>query len=153
MSYSDDYFPHEVASEVDQPLRLISSTQLSTDTDQTTGMRRLEALSVRSVGSGALWMGQTHVAPATKSAVHHHGHSETGIYVLSGHPVFIFHDDGRTLRLEASPGDYVYVPPWAPHQELNPHVDEEAVVIIARSTQDAIVVNLPELDRPVLEQP
>jgi uncharacterized RmlC-like cupin family protein len=38
----------------------------------------------------------------------------------------------------------VFVPPFVPHREENP-TDEEAVVVIARSSQEAIVVNLPGL--------
>jgi uncharacterized RmlC-like cupin family protein len=108
-------------------------------------MRRVEALSGSSVGSSALWMGQTHVAPDTRSANHHHGESETGIYVVSGHPVFVFLDGEAERRLQTQPGDYIYVPPWVPHREENPDADHEAVVVIARTTQDAIVVNLPDL--------
>ncbi len=121
-----------------------TSLELSPDTGQTIGLRRLEALSARSVGSRGLWMGQTHVAQASGSAIHHHGRSETGIYVLSGHPVFVFQEGKKAVMLDTSPGDYVYVPPWVPHQELNP-AEEEAVVVIARNTQEAIVVNLPEV--------
>ncbi|WP_347594071.1 cupin domain-containing protein [Acrocarpospora sp. B8E8] len=123
---------------------------LSGQTAQTEGMRRLEAVSGRTVGSENLWMGQTHVAPATASANHHHGRSETGIYVVSGHPQFVFldeTDDGepRETTLRTGPGDYIYVPPWVPHREENPDSEEEAVVVIARTTQEAIVVNLPDL--------
>jgi uncharacterized RmlC-like cupin family protein len=89
-------------------------------------------------------MGETHVSSGTSSANHHHGRSETAIYVLSGHPVFVFAADGVEERIETSPGDYVYVPPWTPHREENPGPDE-AVVVLARSTQEAIVVNLPSL--------
>jgi len=124
----------------------IGPEALSGQTAQSSGMRRVEALSGRTVGSSALWMGQTHVAPATRSANHHHGASETGIYVVSGHPEFVFLDEsGAERRLRASPGDYVYVPPWVPHREENPDPDDEAVVVIARSTQEAIVVNLDDL--------
>lgn len=124
----------------------IGPEALSGQTAQSSGMRRVEALSGRTVGSSALWMGQTHVAPATRSANHHHGASETGIYVVSGHPEFVFLDEsGAERRLRASPGDYVYVPPWVPHREENPDPDSEAVVVIARSTQEGIVVNLPSL--------
>jgi uncharacterized RmlC-like cupin family protein len=126
-------------------LSLVGRSALSPGTGQTSGMQRLAAISGESVGSVALWMGQTHVAPATRSANHHHGESETGIYVVSGHPVFVFADAGEEVRLEAHPGDYVYVPPWAPHREENPDPDEEAVVVIARTTQEAIVVNLADL--------
>jgi len=48
-------------------------------------------------------------------------------------------------RLRTRPGDYVYVPPWVPHREENPEADEEAIVVIARTTQEAIVVNLKDL--------
>jgi uncharacterized RmlC-like cupin family protein len=92
-------------------------------------MRRLEALSGQTVGAVDLWMGQTHVAAATRSSDHHHGRSETGIYVVSGHPVFVFREDGEEIRLRTGPGDYVYVPPWVPHREENPDPDEEAVVV------------------------
>ena len=120
---------------------------LSADTAQTTGMRRIEAISGKTVGSSALWMGQTHVSPATSSDNHHHGQSETAIYVVSGHPVFVFFDEaaGAEKRLETGPGDYVYVPPFVPHREENPDPDSEAVVVIARTTQEAIVVNLTSL--------
>jgi uncharacterized RmlC-like cupin family protein len=86
------------------------------------------------------------VAPGTRSADHHHGESETGIFVVSGHPAFVYLEGGVETRIETQPGDYVYVPPFTPHREENPASDEEAVVVIARSTQDAIVVNLPGLD-------
>jgi uncharacterized RmlC-like cupin family protein len=70
-----------------------------------------------------------------------------GIYVVSGHPVFVFRDpeSGSETRLETAPGDYVWVPPHVPHREENPSPDTEAVVVIARSTQEAIVVNVPSL--------
>jgi uncharacterized RmlC-like cupin family protein len=123
----------------------VAQRSLSDDTGQTPGMRRVEALSGTSVGSSALWMGQTHVAPATKSANHHHGKSETGIYVAAGHPEFVFLDGDEETRLVTGAGDYVYVPPWVPHREENPDPDNEAVVILARTTQQAIVVNLPDL--------
>ena len=127
----------------------VARSALSGQTAQTGGMRRLEAISGATVGSSDLWMGQTHVAPSTASANHHHGKSETAIYVVSGHPEFVFLDEtaGEPVerRLRTSPGDYIYVPPWVPHREENPDPDEEAVVVIARTTQEAIVVNLPDL--------
>jgi uncharacterized RmlC-like cupin family protein len=133
---SDDFHQH---------LHQIASTALSADTGQTPGMRRFGAISGDSVGSIALWMGQTHVSPSTASANHHHGESETGIYVVSGHPEFVFLEDGKERRLSTGPGDYIYVPPWVPHREENPDPDEEAVVVLARTTQDAIVINLVDL--------
>jgi uncharacterized RmlC-like cupin family protein len=127
-----------------QPLRHVRSTELIGDTGQTSGMTRREAISAATVGSQRVWMGQTHVAARTSSGDHHHGDSETAIHVLRGHPVFVFAREGEEVRLETSPGDYVFVPPFTPHREENP-TDEEAVVVIARSSQEAIVVNLPGL--------
>src|SRR5690606_38127880 len=74
-------------------LHRIAPTQLRSDTAQTSGMRRVEAISGTSVGSRNLWMGQTHVPAVTNSGNHHHGHSETAIYVVSGHPAFVFLDE------------------------------------------------------------
>ena len=129
-----------------RPLTQIRAGELRGDTGQTSGMTRWEAISGKNAGAEKLWMGQTHVAAGVKSADHHHGESETAIYVVSGHPAFVFLEDGRERRIEAGPGDYVFVPPFVPHREENPSPDEEAVVVIARSTQEAIVVNLPSLD-------
>ncbi|HUB20977.1 MAG TPA: cupin domain-containing protein [Streptosporangiaceae bacterium] len=128
-------------------LRLIRADSLSAGTAQTTGMVRTAAISGDLTGAQALWMGRTVVLPGTSSGDHHHGESETGIYVVSGHPVFVFRDpdSGSLVRLEASAGDYVWVPPYVPHREENPSSDAEAVVVIARSTQEAIVVNVPAL--------
>jgi uncharacterized RmlC-like cupin family protein len=122
------------------------------DTGQTSGMRRFEAVSGKSVGSSALWMGESHIGPATASGNHHHGESETAIYVVSGHPVFVFLDlegvEPVERRIETSPGDYVFVPPYVPHREENPDPGNPAVVVLARTTQDAIVVNLDGLQWP-----
>jgi uncharacterized RmlC-like cupin family protein len=127
-----------------QPLVRVRGQELSGDTGQTAGMTRREAISGKTTGSAKVWMGQTHVAPGTRSADHHHGEAETAIYVLSGNPVFVFARGDQEVRLETEPGDYIFVPPYAPHREENPG-DGEAVVIIARSSQEGIVVNLDSL--------
>ncbi|MEU6387830.1 cupin domain-containing protein [Streptomyces sp. NPDC046939] len=141
--------PDASAAPLRSRLHHIRADALDGDTAQTGGMRRFAAVSGRAVGSEKLWMGQTHVAPATSSSDHHHGESETAIYVVSGHPEFVFLEDTgegeREIRLRTSPGDYIFVPPYVPHREENPDPAEEAVVVIARSTQEAIVVNLPKL--------
>jgi uncharacterized RmlC-like cupin family protein len=141
---TDDFHP-DLPSHA--PLRHVPAVELDEGTAQTPGMRRLAAISSDSVGSGELWMGQTHVGPAQQSGDHHHGEAETAIYVLSGHPEFVFLDtaSGDEVRLRPQPGDYVFVPPYTPHREENNDPDVEAVVVIARSTQEAIVVNLPSL--------
>ena len=127
-----------------RPLVHVRRGELSGDTLKTSGMTRLEAISGKSARSEKVWMGQTRVAPGVNSGDHHHGEAETAIYVLSGHPAFVFADGDQEIRLQAEPGDYIFVPPYVPHREENPG-DEEAVVIIARSSQEGIVVNLPSL--------
>jgi uncharacterized RmlC-like cupin family protein len=130
-------------------LHHITPAGLVGDTAQTAGMRRLEAISGKTVGASNLWMGQTHVPASTASGNHHHGESETAIFVVAGHPTFVFLDlDGDEpveTRIEAGPGDYIFVPPFVPHREENRDSDTEAVVVIARTTQEAIVVNLDSL--------
>ncbi|HEV7421051.1 MAG TPA: cupin domain-containing protein [Mycobacterium sp.] len=123
----------------------VRGSELSTGTAQTDGMQRFAAISGASVGSEKIWMGETYVAPRTASANHHHGESETAIFVRNGNPEFIFHDGVDEVRIATAPGDYVFVPPYVPHREENPDPDNPAVIVIARSTQEAIVVNLPEL--------
>lgn len=122
----------------------VPGDQLSGDTSQTSGMRREEAVSRASAGTSAIWMGRTTVAPRTASGPHHHGESETAIYVVSGRPRFRYVAQDTEHVIDTAPGDYVFVPPYVHHIEENPH-DEEAVVVIARSTQEAIVHNLDHL--------
>ncbi len=128
-------------------LALIRHGELSSATAQTTGMARSAAISGDLVGAQSLWMGRTVLPAGVSSGDHHHGDSETGIYVVAGHPVFVFRDpaSGELVRLEPGPGDYVWVPPHVRHREENPSDDTEAVVVIARSTQEAIVVNVDSL--------
>jgi uncharacterized RmlC-like cupin family protein len=127
-----------------QPLVRVRGRELRADTGQTSGMTRREAISGQNAGSEKIWMGQTHVTPGTRSGDHHHGEAETAIYVLSGTPAFVFARGGEEVRLQTEPGDYIFVPPYVPHREENPG-QEEAVVIIARSSQEGIVVNLDSL--------
>jgi uncharacterized RmlC-like cupin family protein len=142
-----------VPAEIDpfhRRLHHIAPSGLIGQTTQTTGMQRLEAISGKTVGAQNLWMGQTHVPASTASADHHHGASETAIYVVSGTPHFVFvdleGDEPVETRIQTAPGDYIFVPPYIPHREENPDPDAEAVVVIARTTQEAIVINLNTLD-------
>ncbi|HEY7143061.1 MAG TPA: cupin domain-containing protein [Streptosporangiaceae bacterium] len=129
------------------PLRLIRAGELSGATAQTSGMTRSAAISGALTGARSLWMGQTVLPARVSSGDHHHGASETGIFVVSGRPVFVYRDEqwGKLVRLEPEPGDFIWVPPYVPHREENLSAGTDAVVVIARSTQEAIVVNLDRL--------
>lgn len=150
MSGDHDHSGHD---QFHQKLHHIHGEDVDGGTAQTSGMRRYAAISGDSVGSKNLWMGQTHVDAGVASANHHHGESETAIYIVSGSPVFVFLDTDENgvdyeRRFETKPGDYIYVPPFVPHREENPSPDTEAVVVISRTTQEAIVVNLDSLSAP-----
>jgi uncharacterized RmlC-like cupin family protein len=108
-------------------------------------MQRFAAISGSLTGSRHLWMGGNTMAPGQRSGDHHHGEADSGIYVVSGHPRFAFLAEDRVVYVDAGPGDFVYVPAWVPHREENPSADEEAVVVLARSTPEEIVINLPDL--------
>jgi len=148
MATSDGFHPdfEDTATPVARNrVRHIKASEISSDTAQSEGLRRFAALSGRSVGAEKLWMGETHASPGSASDNHHHGDSETAIYVRSGNPEFVFHDGVQEVRIATEPGDYVFIPPYLPHREENPDPSTTAEVVIARSTQDAIVINLPAL--------
>jgi uncharacterized RmlC-like cupin family protein len=122
-------------------IRIIRSGELNSDTPQTPGMTRAEAISHASAGAQKLWAGTVVVHPDAKTGPHHHGELETVIYVVSGRARFRW---GERLEFvdEAGPGDFVFVPPYLPHQELNARSDMPVEAVIVRSGQEPIVVNL-----------
>jgi len=99
-------------------LRIVRSSELDTNTPQTPGMTRAEAISHARVGAQKLWAGTVVVQPNAKTGPHHHGELGTVIYVVRGRARFRW---GNRLEFvdEAGPGDFVYVPPYVPHHELN----------------------------------
>jgi uncharacterized RmlC-like cupin family protein len=122
-------------------VHIVRSGDLSDETPQTSGLKRFEAVSARRLGSQDLWMGLSILPPGSKTGVHHHGESETALYVLSGVGRWWV---GDTLDevCEAHPGDFVYIKPHIVHWEENASDTEPVRMIVARTTQDAIVVNL-----------
>ena len=63
------------------------------------------------------------------------------IYVISGRARMRW---GERLEFvaEAGPGDFIYVPPFVPHQEINASRDEPLACVVVRNDQEPIVVNL-----------
>ena len=122
-------------------LRIIRSGELDSNTPQTPGMTRAEAISHARVGAQKLWAGTVVVHPNAKTGPHNHGELETVIYGVRGRARFRW---GNRLEFvdEAGPGDFVYVPPYVPHQELNARRDQPVEAVIVRSGQEPIVVNL-----------
>jgi uncharacterized RmlC-like cupin family protein len=122
-------------------VRVVKPFQLDERTLQTTGMRRLAAISHLRAGSESLWAGIMLAEPNTVSSVHHHGSLETVVYVLSGHSKVRW---GSRLEHEddLEPGDFLFIPPYMPHQEINPSPDSPTQWVVVRSGPGAIVVNL-----------
>ncbi|MGH3501040.1 MAG: cupin domain-containing protein [Nocardioidaceae bacterium] len=122
---------------------VIRPDQRDTNTGQTPGLQRFEAISSRLVRSQKLWMGYTVLGAGGRTGVHHHGESETALYVVSGVGRW-WVGDRLDQAQEARAGDFVLIPPNVIHWEENGSDEEPCVMIVARSTQDAIVVNLPD---------
>ena len=125
-------------------VRVIKPQQFDSNTPQTPGMLRVAAVSRELAGSKGIWAGVTHVDPHIASGKHHHGELETVIYVVSGHARIRW---GEQLEFEedVEPGDFIYIPPFVPHQEINPS-DKPSQWVIVRNSQDPIVVNLEPID-------
>ena len=122
-------------------VRIVRNGELDTNTPQTPGMTRAEAISHARVGAQKLWAGTVVVHPNARTGPHHHGELETVIYIVRGRARFRW---GNRLEFveEAGPGDFVYVHPFVPHQELNARPDIPVEAVIVRSGQEPIVVNL-----------
>ncbi len=128
----------------DDGIKVIPSSALDTNTAQTPGMNRAAAITHARAGAEKLWAGTVVIHPDARTGAHHHGHVESVIYVVSGRARMRW---GERLEYvaEAGPGDFIYVPPYVPHQEINAAADEELSCVLVRSGQDPVVVNL-ELD-------
>src|ERR1700733_7506451 len=122
-------------------VRIIRAGELDTNTPQTSGMTRAEAISHARVGSRKLWAGTVVVHPDAKTGPHHHGELETVLYIVKGRARFRWGDHLEFVD-EAGPGDFIYVPPFVPHQELNARTDIPVEAVLVRSGQEPIVVNL-----------
>jgi len=129
----------------EQRVRVIKPGQFDANTAQTPGMQRAAAVSKQLAGSQGLWAGVTVVAPNVASGIHHHGETETVIYVVSGHAKMRW-GDRMEFEEEVEPGDFIYVPPFAPHQEINPSPDTPSQWVIVRNSQEPVVVNLEPFD-------
>ena len=130
-------------------VRIVRSDQLDFNTPQTPGMTRAAAINRALAGANKLWAGTVSIQPNAKTGPHHHGSLESIIYVVRGRARMRW---GEQLEYwaEAGPGDFIFVPPFVPHQEMNAQADQPLECVVVRSDQEPIVVNL---DLTVVEQP
>jgi uncharacterized RmlC-like cupin family protein len=122
-------------------VRIVKAAELDFNTPQTPGMTRAAAINFAKAGASKLWAGTVNVQPNAKTGAHHHGHLESTIYVVRGRARMRW---GERLEYvaEADPGDFIYVPPYVPHQEINARTDEALECVLVRSDQEPVVVNL-----------
>jgi uncharacterized RmlC-like cupin family protein len=122
-------------------IRIVRAGELDTNTPQTQGMTRAAAITHARTGADKLWAGTVVVEPSARTAAHHHGEVETVLYIVKGRARFRW-GDHLEFSEEAGPGDFIYVPPWVPHQEMNARADEPVEAVVVRSGQEPVVVNL-----------
>jgi uncharacterized RmlC-like cupin family protein len=130
-------------------VKVIPASALDTNTPQTPGMNRAAAITSARVGAEKLWAGTVTIHPDARTGAHHHGEVESVIYVVSGRARMRW---GERLEYtaEAGPGDFIFVPPYVPHQEINADPDAPLYCVLVRSGQVPVVVNL---EVPAVEEP
>lgn len=122
-------------------IKIVRAGELDMNTPQTSGMTRAAAITHARTGASKLWAGTMLVQPDAKTGPHHHGELETVLYVVSGR-VRMRWGEHLEFSAEANRGDFIYVPPYVPHQEINASPDESCEAVVVRSGQDPVVVNL-----------
>src|SRR5213080_2406175 len=122
-------------------IRVVRHNELDARTAQTAGMTRAAAITHARTGANKLWAGTVTIHPHAKTGAHHHGDLESVIYVVYGRARMRWGDHLEYVA-EAGPGDFIYVPPFVPHQEINASPDEPLECVLVRSDNEAVVVNL-----------
>jgi uncharacterized RmlC-like cupin family protein len=118
-------------------VRVVAHDQLDSNTAQTDGMHRLAA----PTGAQNIWAGTVTIDPGAQTGAHHHGPLESIIYVLRGRARMRW-GDRLQFSAEAGPGDFIFVPPYLPHQEINADSEVPLECVLVRDGQEAVVVNL-----------
>ncbi len=122
-------------------VRIVKAGHLDANTLQTPGMTRATAINRARAGAEKLLAGTAAIHPNAKTGPHHHGELESVIYIVRGRARMRW---GERLEFvaEADPGDFIFVPPFVPHQEINASAEEPLECVVVRSGQEPIVVNL-----------
>jgi len=124
-------------------ISVMHPTELSKETLQTPGSLRLSAIAAMHGIVSSLWAGIFVVEPSAKTGIHHHGEQDTVVYVLEGEACVRWGNLGEHSATVGA-GDFLHVPAWLPHQELNPSKEHPFRWVVVRSTPEPIVVNLPD---------
>jgi uncharacterized RmlC-like cupin family protein len=140
---------HQAAKWKHDGVRVVPAETLDGNTAQTPGMDRKAAIDRARVGAQKLWAGTVAIHPNAKTGAHHHGALESVIYVVRGKARMRW-GEALEFTAEAGPGDFIYIPPYVPHQEINASRDETLECVLVRSDGESVVVNL---DIAAVEQP
>jgi uncharacterized RmlC-like cupin family protein len=140
-SHSHSHSHRETIDWKNHGVKVIPGDTLDPNTAQTPGMSRAAAINHARAGAEKLWAGTVTIHPNAKTGAHHHGDLESIIFVVKGRARMRW---GERLEFvaEAGPGDFIYVPPYVPHQEINASRDEALECVLVRSGQEPVVVNL-----------
>jgi uncharacterized RmlC-like cupin family protein len=132
---------HEAIDWKTHGVKVIPGDKLDPNTAQTPGMSRATAINHARAGAEKIWAGTVVIHPNAKTGAHHHGDLESVIFVVKGRARMRW---GEHLEFvaEAGPGDFIYVPPYVPHQEINASTEETLECVLVRSDNEAVVVNL-----------
>jgi uncharacterized RmlC-like cupin family protein len=122
-------------------VRIIPGDSLDQNTPQTPGMTRAAAINYARVGAQKIWAGTVRIEPNARTGPHHHGSLESVIYVVDGRARLRW-GEHLEYTAEAGPGDFIYIPPYVPHQEINALAREPLKCVVVRSDQETVVVNL-----------
>ena len=122
-------------------VQVVIAGSLEPATATTPGMDRKAAINFARNGAQKLWAGTVHIHANAKTGAHHHGPLESVIYVVRGRARMRW-GEHLEFMAEAGPGDFIYVPPFVPHQEINASADETLECVLVRSDGEAVVVNL-----------
>ena len=120
---------------------VVPAEQLDPNTAQTPGMDRKAAINFARTGAQKLWAGTVHIHPNAKTGAHHHGALESVIFIVKGRARMRW-GEHLEFTAEAGPGDFIYVPPYVPHQEINASETETLQCVLVRSDGEAVAVNL-----------
>lgn len=122
-------------------VRVIPADSLDSNTPQTPGMNRAAAIDFARAGAQKLWAGAVSIHAGAKTGAHHHGALESVIYVVRGKARMRW-GEALEFTAEAGPGDFIFVPPYVPHQEINASDDETLECVLVRSDGQATAINL-----------
>lgn len=138
-----DSSPTDTAFSEGVSITIVHPSEFSTETSQTSGSLRLAAISGALSENSGMWAGTFVVEPGARTGIHHHGRQHTIVYILEGESEVRWGARGEHSAIVRA-GDFLHVPAWLPHQEINPSATQAFRWVVVRSTAEPIVVNLPD---------